>query len=275
MATPTNQDKGNEKLWHQIFALGHPDLLSFQRLHSWLPSPPRCKMCLAPFRGVGGVYMRFRGKGPANRNPNYCSACDKFIRAYPGSAEVELTMIIADLTDSKKLASQMTDSEWRDVLNSFYGPAVNALIETDGFFVKFVGDEVDGVYPPGFSGKDHARKAIQAAEQMLRMEIPPAPNGSPVRVKVAVHTGVFCIGTVGWKDPQTGVESGPQDVQAMGDNVHITQLLSKAARPGEALITEAAYVAAGGHIPNLESRQIMVEGRREPITVRVMRAASS
>src|SRR6516165_3924341 len=101
----------NEALWRTIFADGHPQLKSFQRLHSWLPSPPRCKMCFAPFRGIGGLVMRLRGKAPANRNPRYCSACDKFIRNFPGGAEVELSMLFVDVRGSVPAVARLSPTE--------------------------------------------------------------------------------------------------------------------------------------------------------------------
>jgi hypothetical protein len=51
--------------------------------------------------------------------------------------------------------------------------------------------------------------------------------------------------------------------------------LAKAAQPGEALITEAACTASGQPLQHLESRQLKLEGRQEPVAVRVMRAATS
>src|SRR5262245_7701485 len=110
----------NERLWKTVFADGHPKLKSYQRFHSWLPSPPRCRMCYAPFKGVGGAYMRLRGKGPANRNPRYCSACDKFLRAYPGGAEVDLSMMFVDVRGSVPLAERMPPVEFSRYLAGFF-----------------------------------------------------------------------------------------------------------------------------------------------------------
>ena len=45
----------NEEVWYAVFGPGHPDLLKQQRFHKRLPSPPRCKLCLAPFHGIGGA----------------------------------------------------------------------------------------------------------------------------------------------------------------------------------------------------------------------------
>ena len=101
----------NEEVWYAVFGPGHPDLQKQHRLHKRLPSPPRCKLCLAPFGGLGGAYMRLRGKRPSNRNPRFCSACDHFIRAHPGGAEVMLSMVFADVRGSTALAEQVSPTE--------------------------------------------------------------------------------------------------------------------------------------------------------------------
>jgi adenylate cyclase len=261
MSTPTNQE-----LWHTIFAVGHPALKSFQRLHSWLPSPPRCKMCYAPFRGIGGMFMRMRGKGPANRNPRYCNACDKFIRAYPGGAEVELSMVFVDVRGSVAIGEKLAPTEYHRVMNGFYTAATQALIDTDGFVIDLVGDAVVGVYPPGFSGPQHARKAVQAAEHLLRVAVPSALAGSPLPIGVGVHTGNVFIGTV------SGAEAGIQDVRALGDNVNIAARLAQMAEAGVALISDAACTAAGLKVEDLESRELELKGRSKVTAVHVLRS---
>ena len=101
----------NEELWYTIFATGHPELVKQHRLHTRLPSPPRCKLCLVPFKGPGGFVMGLRGRRPSNRNPRYCSKCDQFIRAFPGGAEVEMSMIFADVRGSTPLFESISATE--------------------------------------------------------------------------------------------------------------------------------------------------------------------
>lgn len=167
----------NEELWHAIFGPGHPELKKQQRLHKRLPAPPRCKLCLAPFRGVGGVFMRFRGKRPSNRNPRFCSACDQFIRAHPGGAEVTMSLVFADVRGSTALAERVSPTELHERINAFYAAVTHELVETDGFMIDVVGDEVVGVYPPGMSGERHAALAIEAARRLVALG--PSDAGGP------------------------------------------------------------------------------------------------
>jgi adenylate cyclase len=256
----------NQEVWRAIFAEGHPQLQSFQRLHKRLPSPPRCKMCFAPFAGLGGIVMRFRGKGRNQRNPGYCDACDKFIHAFPGGAEVELSMIFADVRGSVRIAEEMLPTDFSRIMADFRTAVAAALLATDGFIVDAAGDHVVGVYPPGFSGALHARKAISAAESLLRYTDARFSKPLPIPIGVSVHTGNVFIGTL-----EAG-EAGVQAVGILGDNVNIAARLVEAARAGEALVSEASSIAAQLD-DGLESRELLLKGKTMPTRVRVVRHA--
>jgi adenylate cyclase len=264
MPESANPDNANQELWHTIFAVGHPALRSFQSFHRRLPSPPRCKLCLAPFKGIGSWLMAFKGKAPSNRNPRFCSACDKFLRDYPGGAEVEMSMVFVDVRGSAQLAEKMTATEFGRVMNSFYAKATSVMNETDGFIIDLVGDEVVGLYPPGFSGVDHASKAINAAEQLLKIELL-VKGGAKIQVGVGANTGVAYIGTV------SGSQAGIEDVRALGDQVNATARLAAMASPGEALLSEAICHASGVSLDGLERRTLQLKGRIAPLEVRVMK----
>jgi adenylate cyclase len=265
MPENANPDHANQELWHTIFALGHPALRSFQNFHRRLPSPPRCKLCLAPFKGIGSWLMAFKGKSPSNRNPRFCSACDKFLRDHPGGAEVEMSMIFVDVRGSAQLAEKISATDFGRAMNSFYREATAVMNDTDGFIIDLVGDEVVGLYPPGFTGTDHARKAMSAVEQLLKIEFPSAPGGGQIQVGVGANTGVAYVGTV------SGADAGIEDVRALGDQVNATARLAAMASPGEALLSESICQASGRSLDGLERRTLQLKGRVVPLDVRVMR----
>lgn len=255
----------NEELWGVIFGAGNPDLQKQHRLYRRLPSPPRCKLCLVPFRGIGGAVMRFRGKRPSNRNPRFCSACDHFIRAHPGGAEVMLSMVFADVRGSTALAEQVSPTELHRRMNAFYAAITHELVETDGFMIDVVGDEVVGIYPPGMSGQRYAALAIEAARRLVALG-PSETGGLPFGV--GVHTGLVHIGTT------MGADDGIADVRAMGDGVNVVARLSSAAAQGEALISSATWEAAGESPAGLEERELQLKGRTKPLSVSVLRSAT-
>ena len=165
MTETFTKEDGNTELWHTIFAVGHPDLSKQQEFHAKLPRDPRCRLCNAPFAGLGGLYMRFRGKVASSRNENYCNACDGFLDAYPGGAEVEMSMLFADIRNSTAFAESAGPKAASDRVNRFLDSATKAITDNDGFILAFYGDCIVAVWPPGFSGPDHAQMAVKAAQR--------------------------------------------------------------------------------------------------------------
>ena len=74
--------------------------MNFQhKLYAWLPSHPHCYECGIPMAGIAGNALRFMGSAPSSFSPRLCSGCEKSARKYETGAEVELTMIFADVRD--------------------------------------------------------------------------------------------------------------------------------------------------------------------------------
>jgi adenylate cyclase len=185
-------------------------------------------------------------------------------RVYPGGAEIELSLVFADVRDSVAKAESMSPAEYSKLMNRFYEAATRVLVRSDAFIDKLVGDEVIGLYIPGYAGHRHARKAIVAAQRLGRAVGYGTPEGPWLPIGIGVHTGVAYVGTV------QGVEGVVSDFTALGDNVNIAARLVAAAEPGEALISDQAFASAGLNFDNIEQRQVTVKGKSEPIGVHVL-----
>jgi len=250
-----------EEEWYKMLTEGEPVNRQLYHLFGILPADPRCKLCAAPFRGWGGALMRMLGRDQSKYNPHFCIPCEKFEN--PGGAEVPLTMLFADVRGSTRLAEQMNALEFSRLINRFYTLATRVLIQTDAMVDRLMGDEAIGLYIPGFAGPEHPRRAIEAGQELLRLTGHHDPSGPWIPVGIGIHTGPAFVGVVG--DP-----GAPQDFTALGDNVNIAARLASAAGPGEILVSEAAYTAAGREPANLERRSLELKGKSEPIEVRVI-----
>ena len=258
-----------EEAWRALLTGQLPEMRRGRHLFSLIPTNPRCKFCNAPFEGIGSPFMRLMGKRRSRLNPNFCNVCETFARTHPGGAEVELTMLFADVRGSTPLAERMNPSEFSQLMDRFYRAAYRVLVQTDGFFDKMVGDEVIIWYIPGFAGPEHARLAVQAAHELLHATGHSRPEGPWLPVGVGVHTGIAFLGTVG--------ESREDHIEfaALGDNVNITARLASKAAAGEILVSDATYVAAGLNLVDLEQRQLELKGKSEPVGVHVMQVSAS
>jgi adenylate cyclase len=256
----------NDALWRELLTGEGSILRKLQRRNRRFPGSPRCKTCLVPLSGPASRVLRLVSDlGPSAKNPNFCNKCEVFARTHPGGAEIELTLLFADIRGSTGLAEQTSAAVFSALLNRFYGAANRVLINSDALVDKLVGDEVIGLFLPAI-GPDHPRKAALAARDLLLATGHSDPKGPWVPVGVGVHTGTAYVGAVGSNSTVT-------DFTALGDAVNVTARLASVAAAGEVLISETSYPGARDDLGELELRQLEVKGRDAPIDVRVLHVA--
>jgi adenylate cyclase len=250
-------DAGQE-FWYAFLTNGDSKERRLRSLFAHLPTEPRCHLCAAPFAGPASWFMRRLDKGPAPQNPKTCNQCYSYISTHHGGAEIEATMLFADIRGSTTLAEGMSPAEFRALLDRFYTVATRAVFDHDGSLDKFVGDELVALFVPLISGEDHAVKALRAAEALLRATGHEEPGGPWVPVGVGIHTGLTWYGAVGQGDRT--------ELTAVGDAMNTTARLASTARAGEILVTTAAAAAAGLD-PTLERRSLELKGKQQATEV--------
>jgi len=243
-----------DEMWAQMLAGDYPRLSNMRRMWGALPSPPRCKLCNAPFRGPGGLVMRAIAYGPSPLNRRLCKWCIRAVSRHPGGAEIDISLLFADVRGSTALAERMAPEEYSRLLARFYVAAAEVIDEADGIVDKFVGDGAVALFIPGFAGEAHASRAIDAACALLAET--GNDGGDPwVPLGAAVHTGRCYVGAVG--------EGDVRDFTALGDAVNASALLADQARAGELLVSSDAAAAAGLDTASLESRTLELRGREQ------------
>jgi len=246
-----------EERWRRIL-LDPSSRRRRRRLHSRIPSSPRCKMCASPFAGIGGVFMPLLGHPRWPKNPKYCAGCFRMLRMNHGGAEIECSLLFADVRGSTPLAETMSPRDFNRRMGRFYDTAFEILVNHDAFVDKFVGDEVIGIFVPSMAGAMHAGRAVAAATALLRATGHLDAGGPWVPVGAGVGTGIAYVGSIG-EGPDT-------ELTAMGDIVNTTARLASVAGAGEILVTAAAAAAAG--LPaGLERRSLQLKGKSGPTEV--------
>jgi adenylate cyclase len=254
-----------EEEWHDFLSGTHPHFNDPSPLR-FIPSSPRCKICKAPFRAPGALILRRFGYTPWEKNPKICGRCfrgfETHAKACPSAGqheeirggEVELSMLFADVRGSSKLARQMSTLDFTRLMNHFYKVSREVLIERDAIIEKFVGDEVVGLFIPFMTGHEHARRAIEAAEELLRATGHGSTEGPWVPLGAGVHTGPAFVGIVGSNESS--------DFTALGDPVNIAAHLASQAAIGEILLSEQVATFAGLPDAGLEHRYVSLKGHQ-------------
>ncbi len=266
MDVPKDHDAQVEEGWRDFLEKGElKSEIRQRRLLRYLPTEPRCKFCNAPFHGPGGLLVRvLLNKGPSRFSPRLCNVCEHYAAKNLGGAEIELSMLFADVRGSTTLAEKMSTTEFSRLISRFYKVASDVMVDSDAMVDKLIGDEVTGLYTPGFAGEDHAKIAIEAAKLLLTVTGHVDADGPWVPVGAGVHTVEAFVGAV-------GSAQGLTDITTLGDAPNTAARLASAAATGEIVVSDEAARAAELDTSGLEARSLELKGKSEPVAVHVIK----
>jgi adenylate cyclase len=176
--------------------------------------------------------MLLQRRTPSSKNPRFCSRCDVFLRKFPGGAEVETSIMFVDVRGPRAGCAHESGRVQRGHAPLLCGdlPALNAC---DGFILDVRGDGLLALFPPGFSGPDHAAKALRAARTRWRRCNSRRSDGTPLPVQRRPAHRRGLRGHDDW------AEAGVEDVTVLGDAANVAARLCAAAPPGQAWVSEA------------------------------------
>jgi adenylate cyclase len=252
--------EAEDEVWRQILLGTDPSLKKLRHLWHYVPSAPRCKVCAAPFKGVGSAITRVTGHRRSNANPLLCNPCFSKLGERPGGAEIEISVLFADIRGSTGLAERIGAVPFRHLLQHFYAIADRAIDRHGGIIDKFLGDGIMALFVPFISGDNHAAQAIAAGRSLVEKESnDPRLVEAGVRFGAGVHCGPAFVGALGSGDKL--------DFSALGDTVNAAARLGSLAKANELLVSWQAWQSSGLPADGLDRRSIAIAGRTEPLEV--------
>ena len=269
MNEDSRSKKDIEEVWRDYLTTGKtPDSYQLpwfesagmRALARRIPTDPRCQICYYPFGGLGGRLIRsLINLEPSKMNPHMCNICERFAEDNPGGAEMEVSMLFADIRGSTPLAATMKAYEYSQLIDRFYKVTTNIIYEHGGMVEKLMGDEVTAFFPPAFAeNKNHARAAVMAGQAILDATGHGKSQDPWVPLGLGIHTGEAFVGAVG--EPGRNI-----NITILGDNVNVGSRLGGQALTGEIVISEPTRSMAGLDKSGLESRSLTLKGKEEPV----------
>jgi adenylate cyclase len=228
-------------------------LTRFHRVNRRVPASPRCKLCYAPFGGVGRVL----GIRPSRKNSNFCRSC--FESAPMGGYETEVGVLFADARGFTAWATGEAPTEVAAALDRFYKGATASLMAHDAIIDKFVGDEVMAIFIsdiPSLGARTCDQMLVAAQEMMMAAK----KSFRELPIGVGLHCGTAWIGNVGADDMK--------DFTALGDVVNVAARLQGCAGPGQIAMSEEVYARLASPPPATE-QQFQVKGKDDALRARV------
>ena len=186
-----------------------------------------------------------------------------------GGQRVQVTVLFADVVAFTPLTERLAPEDTVKLLNELFTVLTEIVFRHGGTVDKFVGDCVMAIWGAPSAQRDHAQRALAAAEDMLRFL--EAANagwrekwGVTVQLAIGVNSGEAVVGNVG---SETRME-----YTAIGDVVNVAARLEAIARPQQILVTGATRALAGDGFDYVEVGRRELSGRAEPVDLYEVRA---
>jgi adenylate cyclase len=225
-----------------------------------LPADPRCRLCKAPYGGVGGRVMRRFGYGPSRKNPGLCNTC--FEMAPMGGVEMEIGVLFADVRGFTSLAEEMAPKGVAGLLNRFYASA-EGILSRSAIIDKLVGDEVMALYVPQLFGRRHWEDdMLRDASELLAAGGYGSDSDPWLRLGVGLDVGHAYVGN--------GGSGEVKDFTAVGDVVNTAARLQSAAGAGQIVMSERLFGRLAEGPVDATSTSLELKGKRESEPARVV-----
>jgi class 3 adenylate cyclase/CHASE2 domain-containing sensor protein len=114
----------------------------------------------------------------------------------------DATVLFTDLTGFTEMSERLPPEKLVAILNSYFTPVTNAVVDAEGYLDKYTGDGIMAVWGAPYPDQRHAAKACSVA--LRQREIMRAVNA-----ELAAHTGTTLR-------VRTGINSGPVVAGNMG-----------------------------------------------------------
>ena len=176
-----------------------------------------------------------------------------------GGAVFDVTVLFADLSGFTPFSERSSPPEVVAMLNRYFEVATAAILAENGTIVQYIGDALMALFNAPVRQADHASRAARAALAMQRgvdtvaAQIPGWP-----RFRVGVNTGEALVGNIG--------SEALRNYNATGDAVNVAARLETLARPGQVVVGGATYAALDGSAHATPLGDVVVKGRRQPVT---------
>ncbi|WP_437969480.1 adenylate/guanylate cyclase domain-containing protein [Sorangium sp. So ce260] len=163
-----------------------------------------------------------------------------------GGKRAAVSVLFADVVGFTPLAESRDAERMVALLNELFSMLTEIVFRHGGTVDKFIGDCVMAVWGAPLEQADHARRALAAAEDMMRFletanEEWREKYDIEVRLGVGVNSGEAIVGNIG--------SDKRMEYTVIGDVVNVASRLEAIAAPNQVLVSEATRALAGDAFP--------------------------
>lgn len=239
--------------WDAYF-VHHTSARAGSRLLAALPSSPRCRICGAPFAGLGSRLVGPFGYRPSRKNPHLCASCLEL--SPPGGTTLPIGVLFADIRGFTALAEAVEPESLSPLLARFYAAAERVLFP-EAIVDKLVGDQVMALYIPAVGRIEDPKQVMLVHARALLAALGYGMDDGPfLEAGIGLDFGDALVGNVG--------QRWVYDFTAVGDVVNTAFRLQGYADGGE-VVASSRLADRIGSMP-AEPVDLELKGRREPVS---------
>jgi adenylate cyclase len=178
------------------------------------------------------------------------------------ATERDVSVMFADIVGFSTQSEHMTPTDVAAMLNQFFAEMAEHIFEFDGTLDKFIGDCIMAVFGAPLAQPDHADRAIEAALAMRQAlaEMNAERQGEPLRMRVAINSGVALTGDIG--SPRR------REFTVLGDVVNVcSRMESTVCKPGQIVCSRATLDRAKKPCNTTSLGMVNLRGRQAEIEV--------
>src|SRR5262245_19759249 len=192
----------------------------------------KCGAALAP---------RCAACGAANEpGESFCGECGASLTARPTPAAVgpraptdagerrQLTVLFCDLVGSTELSARLDPEDWREIVRRYQAAAAGVVEKHGGHVAQYLGDGLLVYFGYPQAHDDDGERAVRAALGIVDTTRAIAADGTPLAVRVGIHTGPVVVGTMGG--------GGRRETLALGDTPNVAARVQGAAEPDTVVV---------------------------------------
>ncbi len=177
----------------------------------------------------------------------------------------DMTVLFSDIRSFTSMSENLTASELKALLNSYFTPVTKVIFDHEGTIDKYVGDMVMAFWGAPLDDAQHAHHAVAAALKMQETTVAlsadfVARGWPPVAIGIGINTGPMNVGDMG--------SSYRRAYTVLGDSVNLGSRLESITKyyGAKILVSEMTKAQAPGFVYRFVDR-IQVKGKNEPVSV--------
>lgn len=183
----------------------------------------------------------------------------------------QITVLFADIEGYTMLAEQMPPEQLVAMTEVVLTRLTQCVYDTAGTLDKYMGDALMAFWGAPLAQPDHARRALDCAQAMLRevaainREATALPHGRALRVRIGVNSGSAIVGELG--------STSRQSYTVIGDAVNVASRLQEYARVASTdLLIGQETARLAGDYPLRMISEVTLRGRGAPERLFILEA---